>query len=235
MRGSQKNEPGRDSDEKLGTIRLSAGIFLGVTEVSQREWDSLYGAGAAARVITESPTKSRAIGANLPMHSVRWDEAVDFCAKLSARDGKRYRLPTEAEWEYACRAGTGTAFNTGTDFLSSREANIDDETSEALVAPAAVGTVGRANAWGLLDMHGNVWEWCADWSAPYPAEAQTDPRGPSDSEMGRSDLAMRVVRGGGWNAPAREARSANRWEYAPSAMTGYLGFRIVLEPDFSAP
>lgn len=235
LRGSPTTEPGRDPDETQARVRLTRGFFMGVTEISQRDWDAVFGPGAAARVISTSPARSRAIGPDLPMHSIRYDEAVEFCRRLSEREGIVYRLPTEAEWEYACRAGTTTAFSTGTDFLSAREANIDDGSATALFAPAVVGVSGPANAWGLRDMHGNVWEWCSDWSAPYASGDQVDPRGLADAEIGRVDLAMRVVRGGGWNAPASDARSANRWECSPVAVTGYVGLRVVAEPDLLAP
>jgi formylglycine-generating enzyme required for sulfatase activity len=235
LRGSPAGEPGRASDETPARVRLSKGFFIGVTEVSQREWDAVFGPGSAARVIGASPAKSRAIGPDLPMHSIRFDEAAEFCRLLSEREGVTYRPPTEAEWEYACRAGTTTAFNTGTNFLSAREANIDDGSAAARFAAAAVGVSGPANAWGLRDMHGNVWEWCSDWSGPYAAGDQVDPAGLSDAEIGRVDLAMRVVRGGGWNTSASDARSANRWEFSPVAVTAYIGLRVVAEPDLLAP
>jgi formylglycine-generating enzyme required for sulfatase activity len=152
---------------------------------------------------------------------------------LGEREQARYRLPTEAEWEYSCRAGTTTAFHVGQG-LGLREANIDDGSSRAVGAPVAAGTGGRANAWGLSDLHGNVWEWCADWSAPYPALTVTDPTGPADDKIGRPDLAMKVVRGGSWNGGPNEARSGNRWEYSPVVVTSYIGFRVVREVDFSS-
>lgn len=235
VRGSRSGEPGRGPDEEQARVRLDAGLFVGVTEITQRQWDAVLGPGSAARTLRAARADASTIGPDLPMHSVSWAEATEFCEKLSALDGARHRLPTEAEWEYACRAGTTSAFNTGREGLSSREANIDDGSADARLGPAPSGTLGEANAWGLRDLHGNVWEWCADWSAPYPAGDQTDPRGPADSAVGRVELAMRVVRGGGWNAPAADARSANRWEYAPDVATAYIGLRVVREPDLVAP
>jgi len=233
-RGSRTAEPGRSADEEQALVKFSAGIFMGVTEVTQRQWDQVMGPGAASRTITAARAKGETIGPDLPMHSVRWDEARAFCDKLSAMEARRYRLPTEAEWEYACRAGTETAFNLGSDGLSARDANIEDGSSASSGALAPVATRGRANAWGLRDMHGNVWEWCADWSAPYVRADQIDPTGPAEDVIGSVDLAMKVVRGGGWNAPASDARSANRWEYSPAVTTPYIGFRITLEPDLSS-
>ena len=235
MRGSRSAEPGRSADEEQAKVRLTAGFFLGVTEVTQGQWDLVFGPGAAAKVLTAARAAPDTQGPDLPMHSVRWDEANEFCARLSAMDGSHYRLPTEAEWEYACRAGTTTAFNLGGDGLSARDANIDDGSAAARSALAPAGTIGRANAWGLRDMHGNVWEWCADWSAPYPAGEAVDPRGPADGAAGRADLAMKVVRGGGWNAPASDARSANRWEYSPAVATTYIGLRVAQDPELAAP
>lgn len=235
IRGSRFSEPGRDMDEAPSEIRFPFGVFVSVTEVTQRQWDQVFGAGAAARIIAQSAAGSRAVGPELPMHSIRWAEAVEFCRRLSLKDGVAYRLPTEAEWEYACRAGTDSAFNTGADFLSITDAVIDDGSSDAPTMPSPAGSVGKPNAWNLRDMHGNVWEWCSDWSAPYPPGGAVAPAGPDDAAMGRADLAMKTVRGGGWNTSARDARSANRWEYPPDAATGYIGFRFVMLPDLAAP
>ena len=233
--GSPESEIGHHHDETQREVTLSRGFFLGVTEVTQAQWDAVMGAGDAARRLAALHETRAFVGADLPMHSVRWDEAVAFCRALSALDGKKYRLPTEAEWEYACRAGTTSAFNTGSEGLSVNDAVIDDGTSSALLAPARAGAIGRANAWGLRDMHGNVWEWCADWSSPYTPGVVTDPTGPADSQMNQSELALKTVRGGGWNASASHARSANRWENSPAAATDYIGFRVALEVDLTAP
>jgi len=233
--GSPDSEVGHHRDETLHEVTLNRGFFLGVAEVTQTQWDAVMGAGDAARRLTLLKEKPDFIGAGLPMHSIRWDEAVAFCRTLSARDDRSYRLPTEAEWEYACRAGSSSAFNTGGEGLSVTEANIDDATNSARLAPAPAGSSGHANAWGLFDMHGNVWEWCADWSGSYPAGAVSDPMGPADSQMSQSELALKTVRGGGWNVSAAHARSANRWETSPVAATDYIGFRVVLDADLTAP
>ncbi len=234
-RGSPSGEPGRDADETPQRVILTKGFFVAVNETTQRDWDRVMGAGSAMKILRAAKAKAETISPDLPMHSVTWSQAAEYCRKLSAQEGMGFRLPTEAEWEYACRAGTTTAFNLGADGLSARDANIDDGTSAAPLAPRAPGASGRANAWGLRDMHGNVWEWCADWSAPYPPStaALRDPEGPASDRLGRLDLALKVVRGGGWNAPANDARSANRWEYAPDVATAYIGLRVVHDPDLT--
>ena len=123
---------------------------------------------------------------------VTWQQAADFCRWLSKKEGQPYRLPTEAEWEYACRAGTTTAFYTG-DTLDCRRRRTSAWTATAIggSATVAVGST-RPNAWGLFDMHGNVEEWCLDWYGPYEAGEQTDP-------VGRADGDVRVTRGGSYN------------------------------------
>jgi formylglycine-generating enzyme required for sulfatase activity len=237
LRGSATGEAGRDADETQQQVTLTRGFFIAVSETTQREWDRVFGAGAAARTLRTAKAKPSTVSPELPMHSVTWEQATEYCRRLSELDGMAFRLPTEAEWEHACRAGTTTAFNLGVDGLSARDANIDDGSADAPLAPRAPGASGRANAWGLRDMHGNVWEWCADWSAPYPTEeaATRDPTGPLRESLGRIDLALKVVRGGGWNAPANDARSANRWEYSPAVATDYIGFRVVHDPDLAKP
>jgi formylglycine-generating enzyme required for sulfatase activity len=231
--GTPAGEPGRDSDEVQRTVTVTKGFYMGTTEVTQAMWDRVMGAGQAEARITAGKQKGDFIGGDKPMVLVTWADAQEFCRRLGEREQARYRLPTEAEWEYACRAGTTTAFQSGAG-LSLREANIDDGSSRVIGAPVAAGTAGEANAWGLSDLHGNVWEWCADWSAPYAATALSDPTGPADENIGRPDLAMKVVRGGSWNDGATEARSGNRWSYSPVVVTAYIGFRVIREIDFSS-
>ncbi len=164
-----------------------------------------------------------------PAVNVFWEEAVAFCAELSKREGRIYRLPTEAEWEYACRAGTTTPFSFGeTVFLDQMNCNHFFPYSDKGVASPAWG-LGKVrevgsyppNAWGLHEMHGNVWEWCSDWYAPYTGKSLTDPKGPDKG-------TERVARGGGAaNSPA-VCRSAKRssWEPRPSVA---IGFRVIME------
>jgi formylglycine-generating enzyme required for sulfatase activity len=152
-------------------------------------------------------------GANRPVDSVSWDDCQRFCEKLSKLTGKRFRLPTEAEWEYACRAGTPTPFSFGK-AISPKWANYNgnfayhhgrkgkyrEQTSDVGSFPA--------NLWGLADMHGNVWEWCADWHGPYPPVEVQDPQG---ADRGRG----RVLRGGSWRNAPKACRSACRGRSVP--------------------
>ncbi|WP_269541361.1 SUMF1/EgtB/PvdO family nonheme iron enzyme [Cerasicoccus fimbriatus] len=221
-RGSPENEAFRDNDETQTAVTITKGYFIATTEVTQEQWQKVMGNRAKLDGVD-----AELVGATLPMHSITWEQANEFCERLSAMDNQTYRLPTEAEWEYAARAGTTTPYNNGSNRLTSRDANIYDPTGEGLDAIAAVGSVGNPNEWGLYDMHGNVAEWTADWSAPYPAGPQTDPAGPSETE-GRVDLAMKIVRGGSFIDDAPLARSANRSEASPVVSTEYIGFRPVL-------
>ncbi|MEI7730056.1 MAG: SUMF1/EgtB/PvdO family nonheme iron enzyme [Verrucomicrobiota bacterium] len=167
---------------------------------------------------------------------VSWFEAVAFCEWLSKREGKTYRLPTEAEWEYACRAGTTTLFNTGDTLpagyqhwfgeLSRRTLYFTNGTMppeyQVITSPVSLRVAQNpSNAWGLFDMHGNVAEWCADWYGPYEADAQTDP-------LGRSDGDFRVFRGGWHSSFTRLIRSANRGAWIPESVSDVIGFRVVL-------
>ena len=167
-----------------------------------------------------------------PIVNVSWEDVVEFCRELSRRTNRQYRLPTEAEWEYACRAGTTSPFAFGPT-LTPEIANYwwshpygDGPKKEPLQKTLSVGSLGVANAFGLCDMHGNVWEWCADWySESYYEECRkqgvvTDPRGPATG-------SNRVVRGGGWNNDAVRCRSAYRSAGAPGARGDNLGFRLV--------
>ncbi|MEO2033591.1 MAG: formylglycine-generating enzyme family protein, partial [Planctomycetaceae bacterium] len=161
-----------------------------------------------------------------PVEQVSWDDAVEFCRKLSSRAEEKsagwvYRLPTEAEWEYACRAGTTTAYSFGDSEFELGEYAWFRENSNGTTHP--VGEK-RPNGWGLYDMHGNVWEWCQDWYADYPSGALRHPMGPSTG-------SYRVFRGGSWNFPARYCRSAFRFLHTPVNRYNFLGFRLVLIPS----
>jgi formylglycine-generating enzyme required for sulfatase activity len=162
-----------------------------------------------------------------PVVSVSWHDATAFCRWLSRKEKATYRLPTEAEWEYACRAGTEGQFAFG-DSLSSAQANCNGEQgyNGAEAGPNHLGTVPRgtfaANAFGLFDLHGNAWEWCADWYAPYAGEGADDPTGPSEG-------ALRIMRGGGWHNSAYWLRSALRLRFTPTSRSNNVGFRVLRE------
>lgn len=218
--GTPEDEYGREPDELLRSVELTSAFYIGVTEVTQGQWIEVMGSLPAEF--------DGATGSTLPVHSISWHEADAFCRALSDLDpDASYRLPTEAEWEYACRAGNGAAFNFGTKLLNLKQANVfDPASSENLDAVAAVGSYA-ANAWGLYDMHGNVWEWVSDWKLPYDASKLVDPV----SAGGNVD-AGKALRGGSYYDEATSARSGNRWEYAPSVATGYIGLRVVRSVDF---
>jgi formylglycine-generating enzyme required for sulfatase activity len=160
-------------------------------------------------------------GANRPVEKVNWKDAMKFCEKLTQMEkaagrlpkGYIYTLPTEAQWEYACRAGTTTAYSFG-DRITPKQANNGSRTT-------TVGTY-PANAWGFHDMHGNVSEWCSGWSGDYPSGSVSNPAGPSDG-------SFRVRRGGGWNVDGRYMRSAFRIGSMPDGRSYYLGFRLSLQ------
>ena len=196
-------------------VTLTRPFKMGVHEVTQAQYEQVMGVNP-----------SFAQGANSPVQIVSWLDAVEFCRRLSElpaekKAGNVFRLPTEAEWEYACRAGTTTLFSFGDD-----ESKLGDYAWYWENAGIRTHPVGekKPNAWGIYDMHGNVWEWCQDWYDRYPSGAVTDPTGPSSG----SD---RVLRGGGWNSPAESCRSANRvWGY-PSNRSNNFGFRVCLSPS----
>jgi formylglycine-generating enzyme required for sulfatase activity len=167
-----------------------------------------------------------------PVEMVSWDDAVEFCRRLSELSAEKearrvYRLPTEAEWEYACRAGSATEFSTGA-ALNVKQANVfersSDEKSRPLDRSARVGSYAP-NAWGFFDLHGNVFEWCSDWyDAGYYARAPAkDPSGPESG-------TARVLRGGAWCYLARHARSAARNAAAANFRSYFIGFRVATTP-----
>ena len=200
-----------DDDETPHEVTLTKPFKMGVHEVTQAQYEQVMGV---------NPSEYK--GANNPVEMVSWEDAVEFCRRLSELPAEKaagnvYRLPTEAEWEYACRAGTTTKFSFGDDESDFGEYGWYRENSGRTTHP--VGSK-LPNAWGLYDMHGNVWEWCQDWYGDYPSGSVTDPSGATSS-------SFRVFRGGGWFNAAVGCRSANRVRYLPSFRGDPLGFRVV--------
>jgi formylglycine-generating enzyme required for sulfatase activity len=196
------------------------GFFMGRYEVTQGEYLSVIG----------SNPSSFAGDTNHPVEQVNWTEANNYCAQLTARErtagrlpsGWAYRLPTEAEWEYASRAGSTNRFSFGNDPGYTQLANYAWYSVNSGGTTHAVG--GKLpNRWGLYDMAGNVWEWCSDWYGNYPGGNVNDPQG-SVSGLNR------VFRGGNWYDTASNGRSAQRNGYDPSARSSGIGFRLVLAP-----
>lgn len=215
-----------DYDETLREVTLTRGFYMGTTEITQALWESVM-----ARPITMERPDPAFINPRLPVHSITWKQAVEFCHRLSENEGHTYRLPTEAEWEYACRAGTSTPFNNGSNMITFSNANIFNPTA-AKPAPLPVNTSNDTNAWGLHDMHGNVREWCLDWEAPYETLNAIDPKGPADSEIGDINVSNKITRGGSFIDDFNMARSANRLPTNPALANDYLGFRVVREVHF---
>jgi formylglycine-generating enzyme required for sulfatase activity len=208
--GSPLSEKNRGDDETRHTVTLMSGFYLGKHEVTQAQWEKVMGS---------NPSHFK--GGDRPVEKVSWTDVTSFCKKLTASErtagllpaGMTYQLPTEAQWEYACRGGTKTPFSFG-DELTSDQANIRG-------GPRETTNVGQyaANPWGFHDMHGNVWEWCADWYGAYPTGAARDPVGPADG-------SFRVYRGGSWFHTAKEGRRKDGSEPANSNLS--LGFRLSL-------
>jgi formylglycine-generating enzyme required for sulfatase activity len=231
MMGSPPDEKGSEDDERRHEVTISRDYHLGMHEVTQAQYTKIMGKNPSHfqgdAVAERHPETGRVVKdvdtANHPVEQVSWEDAVEFCQRLSAlpeekKAGRVYRLPTEAEWEYACRAGSQMAYSFGSDEKSLVNFGWYDSNSKEKTH--AVG-LKKANAWGLYDMHGNVWEWCADWYGEYPKGSATDPRSP---EAG----SYRVVRGGSWDSDAVNCRSADRYWLAPSFRFSILGFRVAL-------
>ena len=210
--GSPSDEPGRDDDETLYTVTLSQPLYLGKTEVTQDQWEAVMGG---------NPSNFSSCGGACPVEGVSWEDAQGFIAELNRREGVSvYRLPTEAEWEYAARAGTQTAYHFGNAADQLEQYGWYKDNARNRTHP--VGQK-QPNGWGLFDMHGNVWEWVHDWYGDYPGGAVTDPRGP-EAGVGR------VRRGGAWSSGARYHRVANRHGFAPVNRYNGLGFRLARTP-----
>ena len=229
--GSPPNEEGRDKDETRHRVTLTKAFWMGRYEVTQAQWEAVMG---------HNPSQSR--GPDLPVEQVSWEACQEFLRRLCEKEGVlpgHYRLPTEAEWEYACRAGmpppqpavldrmawfANNASGKPVDAkkLFDQSGDLGVYRQKVIALGCAMQPVGRKtpNAWGLHDMLGNAWEWCADRYGEYPADAAVDPVGPATGDS-------RVYRGGSWINPAYECRAAGRREGLPGANDITLGFRLV--------
>jgi formylglycine-generating enzyme required for sulfatase activity len=242
--GSPASEAERYSDETQHTVTLAQGFYMGQYAVRQGEYLALMGSNPSYFTTIDWNGNPIPPDLNRPVEQVSWIDATNYCAHLTVQEqaagrlpaGWVYRLPTESEREYACRAGTTTAFHYG-NALHGGMANFydyyeyDASIGDIYVSNPAVPwlprttTVGsyQSNAWGLQDMHGNVWEWCRDWYGTYPSGTVTDPQGPASG-------SARVIRGGGWDGHGGGCRSAIRYDYYPSGTGSSIGFRVVLAP-----
>jgi formylglycine-generating enzyme required for sulfatase activity len=226
--GSPSDEFSRDSDELLHPVQLSRSIYISTTEITQAQWYAVMGS-----MPEQFPTQGAGIAPNQPIHSLSWHEAEAFCKRLNQlQPGSNYRLPTEAEWEYACRAGSTTAYNNDQEQLPAKAANTFNPSNPSNHDHAIEVASYAPNAWGLYDMHGNLWEWTSDWKGPYPEDLAIDPAGIPVEQAGETSLRMKSLRGGSYYDDATMARSANRLECAPSIAANYIGLRIVRESTF---
>ncbi|MCI0490072.1 MAG: SUMF1/EgtB/PvdO family nonheme iron enzyme [Blastocatellia bacterium] len=228
MMGSPVNEAQRNDDETpLHQVNIS-GFFMGRYEITQAQWRAV--ARLPKEKIDLNPNPSKFRGDTLPVEQVSWEEAVEFCERLSKATGRKYRLPSEAEWEYACRAGTTTPFHFG-ETLKVEYVNYDGgfpyksaPKGDYRQKTIPVGSLRAPNLFGLFDMHGNVSEWCADsWLGNYNGA-------PEDGSAWDVEAARthRVVRGGNWFKQARDARSAARDRYPMTHRSTSIGFRVVV-------
>lgn len=219
--GSPKEEKQRNDSETQHKVTLTKGFYMGVYLVIQEQWQEVMG---------KNPSQFKG-EKNLPVDTVSWNECQEFIKKLRAKDPdkKEYRLPTEAEWEYACRAGTTTPFHFG-DTISTEQANYDGNFAYGAgkkgICRGKTTPVDAfpANAWGLHDMHGNLWQWCQDSYGDYPKTDVTDPPGPAKGDT-------RVIRGGTWYTGPSVCRSARRDGFSANNRDKYYGFRLCFWND----
>jgi formylglycine-generating enzyme required for sulfatase activity len=227
LMGSPKDEPHRNRDEMQYKVTISRPFYLQTTEVTQGQWKA---------IMKKNPSRFKKCGENCPVEKVSWYDSQRFIKKLNALGEGTYRLPTEAEWEYAARAGTTTAYSWG-DTADCKKALFEnsiikgDDRCLSYVRSKGLKTNSTApvksfppNPWGLYDMSGNVWEWCQDWYGPYPKAHVVDPKGPTDE-------VKKARRGGSWFKKGYNCRSANRYMAHPANRYYYLGFRLVRNLD----
>lgn len=223
LMGTSNEEQGFRNNERQHAVTLSHPFFLGVTQVTQQHW---------TKVMSTKPWSGQdgvLDDPDCPAICISWENALRFCKRMNERNdgfvplGWEYVLPTEAQWEYACRAGSSTAYSFGDGDGPEKYAWFVENTAD--IDEAFAHRVGQKhpNAFGLYDMHGNVWEWCRDWYGDYPRQGVTDPTGPA---AGRD----RVTRGGSWYSTIDECRSARRGANLPFCGEAIQGFRVAIAP-----
>lgn len=252
--GSPDNEPGRFNDEDQHTVKITQGFFMQTTEVTLGHFrkfveetgyktEAEKGRGCwvlnrvglweeQKQVDWSSSVLGQKKGDNYPAACISWNDAYEFTKWLSRKEGKEYSLPTEAEWEYACRAGGSKPFG-HLDCLNSNKANFsgagaffkqcEKTRSKTQDGPVTAGAISP-NKWGLYDMHGNLLEWCRDWYDKYNKKITSDPKGPTNG-------MERVLRGGHWSIDLNGLRAAKRWRLPPDTASDVIGFRVVLNID----
>ena len=213
--GSPASELGRADNEVQHDVILTKSFFMQTTEVTQGQWIEIMG---------ENPSNFKSCGNDCPVEQVSWDDIQGFITKLNQKEGvNTYRLPTEAEWEYAARAGTSSALYNGNITVTdcSMDSNLDKIAWYCGNADNKTHPVGQKqpNAWGLYDMSGNVWEWCQDWYGDYPSGTVTDP-------IGAATGSCRVLRGSSYGSGARYCRVAYRYWKSPGRRSSLYGFRL---------
>ena len=227
--GAPETEPESQNSERPQHRVQVAPFFMGRYPVTQEQWRVVAGYKQVSRELKSEPSRFK--GDKLPVENVSWEDAEEFCQRLSVKTGKNYHLPSEAQWEYACRAKTTTPFhfgeiittdlanyNGGYSYNNSPKGNYRQQTTEVGSFPA--------NAWGLHDMHGNVWEWCADdWHEDY-TEAPSD--GSPWPKNAKNDVnkSYKLLRGGSWNLNPRYCRSASRVNFSRDNFNDVVGFRV---------
>jgi formylglycine-generating enzyme required for sulfatase activity len=227
--GSPTSDRAASEDERpRHEVEITRPFYLGETEVTQEQYRRVTGR-SPSYYRPDGPGKEKVAGQNtdeLPVETVSWHDAEELCRLLSELPeeraaGRRYRLPTEAEWEYACRAGTGSHFHFGDNVTPEQ---LGEHAWFSLNAGGRTRPVRqkRPNPWGLYDMHGNVWEWCADGKRTYEVGVVSDPRGP--------DQGPRVLRGGSWPGSVTGSRAASRWALGPDQRKSNIGFRVACDP-----
>ena len=202
------SEKGAIDEKPVHKVMISKDFYIGIYEVTQAQYK---------RVMGKNPSMFK--GDNLPLENVSYEDAREFCRRLSEKEGKIYRLPTEAEWEYVCRAGTTTEHFWGDEFDHKLVYCADNTKRKTQQAGSK-----KPNPWGIYDMAGNVWEWCSDWynKRTYTKGERIDPKGPDNGEY-------RVIRGGSYDLCGLCYRSAYRGSRTPDTRTSTIGFRVVME------